>query len=385
MRRIFIGLFASLMLFSCGPDDNITIRGSYPEGAGEYLEFEMLNIAEKQFIDSVKVNKRGDFSFSFDLDHPELILVKNDQEQYINLLAFPGEEIRLTVPQASFRKGYTVDGSEESEKVRTLVLNVEQTKKKLDSILTAINEMDDLESSEAEKLITSYREIFNAQKSDNIRFIVENISSLASVYALYQRVAPDVYIFNDLKDLQYYKIVADSVRVKYPGSTLANSLATDVDQRLAEYNNMMMINELSKDKIKETGLINLEIEDVDGNAHSLRDLEGKVVLLNFWASWNDESRLVGRRLIGPYNTYHDKGFEIYSVALDNDRNTWRRAVDFEAYPWINVSELTYPNSYAAAIYNVQSIPSNYLIDREGNIVAKNINSKVLATWLDNLL
>ena len=385
MRRIFIGLFASVLLVSCGPDDDITIRGSYPAGAGEYLEFEMLNIAEKQFIDSVKVNKRGNFSFSFDLDHPELILVKNNQEQYINLLAFPGEEIRLTVPQASFRKGYTVDGSEESEKVRTLVLKVEQTKIRLDSILTAINEMDDLESREAEKLITSYREIFNAQKSDNIRFIVENISSLASVYALYQRVAPDVYIFNDLKDLQYYKIVADSVRVKYPGSTLANSLANDVDQRLAEYNNMMMINELSKDKIKETGLINLEIEDVDGNTHSLSDLEGKVVLLNFWASWNDESRLAGRRLIGPYKAYHDKGFEVYSVALDNDRNTWRRAVDFEEYPWINVSELTYPNSYAATIYNVQSIPSNFLIDREGNIVAKNINSKVLATWLDNLL
>ena len=385
MRKFFIGMFTSVLVVSCGSDDNITIRGTYPAGTGEYLEFEMLNIAEKQFIDSVKVNKKGDFSFSFDLDHPELILVKNDQEQYINLLAFPGEEIRLAIPQASFKKGYTVDGSEESGKVRTLELNVEQTRKKLDSILTAINELEDIESTEAEKLITSYREIFNAQKSDNIRFIVENISSLASVYALYQRVEPDVYIFNELKDLQYYKIVADSVGVKYPGSTLANSLVNDVEQRLAEYNNMMMINNLSKDKIIETGLINLEIEDVDGNAHSLRDLEGKVVLLNFWASWNDESRLAGRRLIGPYNAYHDKGFEVYSVSLDNDRNTWRNTVYFEEYPWINVSELTYPNSYAAAIYNVQSIPSNYLIDRDANIVAKNVAGKTLATYLDNLL
>src|SRR6056297_4172366 len=105
MRRFFIGVFTGFLLVSCGSDDNVTIRGSYPAGSGEYLQFEMLNIAEKQFIDSVQVNKKGDFSFGFDLDHPELILVKNDLGQYINLLAFPGEEIRLDIPQPSFRKG----------------------------------------------------------------------------------------------------------------------------------------------------------------------------------------------------------------------------------------------------------------------------------------
>lgn len=385
VRRIFTGLIISALLFSCGKDDNITIIGSYPAGAGEYLQFEMLNIAEKQFIDSAKVNKKGDFRFGFNLDYPELILVKNSRDQYINLLAFPGDEIRLNIPQSSFRNGYSVEGSEESGKIRYLVENVEQTRTTLDSILDAINELEDLESPEAERLITSYRETFNDQKRTNIRFIIENINSLSSVYALYQRVAPDVYLFNDLKDLQYYKIVADSVRVKYQGSTLAKSLVNDVEQRLSEYNNMMTINKLSQSNMVETGLIDLVIEDVNGNKQSLRDLDGKVVLLNFWASWNNESRLANRRLISLYKEYHDKGFEIYSVAMDNDRNTWRGAVDFEEFPWINVSELTYPSSYAATVYNVQSIPSNYLIDREGNIVAKNIGSNVLATWLDNLL
>lgn len=385
MRKIIAGLVFSSILLSCGSDNNITIRGSYPAGAGEYLQFEMLNIAEKQFIDSVKLNKRGEFKFSFDLDHPELVLVKNNREQYINLLTFPGDEIRLDIPQSSFREGYTLDGSEESEKIRHLVEDVEQTKTRLDSILGEINELADPESPEADSLIIAYREIFNTQKRSHVRFIIENISSLASVYALYQRVAPDVYLFNDLKDLQYYKIVADSVRVKYPGSTLATSLVTDVEQRLTEYNNMIMINNLTKNSTVETGLINLVMEDVNGNTKSLRDLDGKVILLNFWASWNNESRAENRRLIGLYRDYHEKGFEIYSVALDNDRNTWRGAVDFEEFPWINVSELTYPNSYAATIYNIQSIPANYLIDREGNIVAKNIGSNVLATWLDNLL
>ncbi|MDF1570319.1 MAG: TlpA disulfide reductase family protein [Bacteroidales bacterium] len=385
MRKIYIGLVISSLLFSCGSDDNIIIRGSYPAGAGGYLQFEMLNIAEKQFIDSVKLNKKGDFKFGFNLDHPELILVKNEQDQYINLLAFPGDEIRLDIPQSSFRKGYVVAGSEESVKIRALVQEVEQTKTRLDSILDALNEMENLESPEAETLITTYREIFNDQKRANVRFIIENISSLSSVYALYQRVAPDVYLFNDVKDLQYYKIVSDSVRVKYPGSTLAKSLVNDVEQRITEYNNIITINKLTQNSTVETGLIDLVIEDVNGDPQSLRALDGKVILLNFWASWNNESRTASRRLIGLYNEYHDKGFEIYSVAMENDRNTWRGAVDFEEFPWINVSELSYPNSYAATVYNVQSIPANYLIDREGNIVAKNIESNVLATWLDNLL
>lgn len=385
VRKIFIGLIISALLFSCGKDDNITIRGSYPAGAGEYVQFEMLNIAEAQFIDSVKLNKKGAFKFDFELDHPELILVKNARDQYINLLASPGDEIKVNIPQSSFRKGYTVEGSDPSEKIRYLVENVERTRTRLDSILGTINEMDDIESPEAKKLIEEYREVFNDQKRTNIRFIIENINSLASVYALYQRVAPDVYLFNDLKDLQYYKIVADSVRVKYKGSTLAQSLVNDVEQRLSEYNNMMMINKLTQNNTVESGLVDLVIEDVNGNEQSLRELDGKVILLNFWASWNNESRTANRRLISLYNKYHEKGFEIYSVAMDNDRNTWRGAVDFEEFPWINVSELTYPNSYAATIYNVQSIPANYLIDREGNIVAKNIGSNVLATWLDNLL
>lgn len=385
VRRLLLGLALGTLLFSCGTDDNITISGSYPAGAGEYLQFEMLNISEKQFIDSVQVSKKGDFRFGLNLDYPELILVKNARDQYINLLAFPGDNISLDIPQSSFRKGYAVEGSEESGKIRYLVENVDQTRTRLDSILGAINEMEDLESPEAKALIASYREIFNEQKRTNIRFIIENINSLSSVYALYQRVAPDVYLFNDLKDLQYYKIVADSVRVKYDGSTLARSLVNDVEQRLAEYNNMMMINKLSQNNMVETGLVDLSIEDVDGNKHSLRDLKGKVILLNFWASWNNESRLANRRLISLYKEYHDQGFEIYSVSMDNDRNTWRGAVDFEEFPWINVSELTYPSSYAATVYNVQSLPANYLIDREGNIVAKNIGSNVLATWLDNLL
>ena len=375
----------TLIIYSCSNDENISVRGSYPAASGEYLQVEMLNISETQFIDSVKINKKGVFKFNLELDHPELILVRNTRGQYINLLTFPGDNIRLDIPAESFRAGYEVAGSKESEEIRLLVDRVNRTRLKLDSIINALDKIEDQEGPETEQLISSYQQIFMEQKRDNIRFVVGNLGSLASVYALYQRVADDVYIFNELKDLQYFKIVADSVSVKYPGSSLATSLANDVERRMNEYNNQLALSEISKHSIKEAGMIDLNIEDDMGDEQSLSSLKGKVVLLNFWASWNTESRDVTRALKRIYDQYNSRGFEIYSVALDNDKSQWRNAIYFEEFPWINVCELTYPYSYASTVYNVTSLPTNYLIDREGNIVARNLAGRALSTHLDNLL
>lgn len=370
---------------ACSKNDNVKISGSYPGGAGEYLQLEMLNITATQFIDSARISKKGTFKFTVELDNPELLLVKNNKDQHINVLAFPGDDITLSVNDTTFRSGYDIMGSEESEKIRGLVEKIEKTRMQLDPIVTALDALDDQEGPEADKLIAEYVRIFQEQKKSTIHFIVQNISSLSSVYALYQRISPDVYVLNDLKDLQYFKIVSDSVSVRYPGSTLVMSLMQDVKNRFDEYNTMIALNEISKTNQVETGLIDLMIEDDEGMERSLKALEGKVVLLNFWASWNSDSRDVNRQYMKTWEEYHSRGFEVYSVSLDSDRTRWKSAIYFEQYPWIDVCELTYPYSYAATIYNVTSIPANYLIDREGNVVAKNIPGNRLSTWLDNLL
>lgn len=378
-------LLTALVMTGCKNEDRITVEGIYPDGKGKLLKLEMLNIAEKQFIDSVRVDKKGAFEFKFELAGPELVLLQNGSGEVITLLVYPGDEIKIDIPQEPFHKGYALSGSEESENIRILAEEMEATRFRLDSITEVLSSMGDLESPEADVLISSYEQIFVKQKRKNIRFIVENLNSLSSIYALYQRVSPEVYIMNDLKDLQYFKIVSDSARVRYPESTLVRSLAADVDNRVADYNSRLTLSRLTKDNVTETGLIDLEIENVQGEEISLTSLKGKVVLLNFWGSWNQDSRDATRSLKNVYGQYHNRGFEIYSVALENDRNTWRAVVDFEEYPWINVSELTYPYSYAANVYNVKTIPTNFLIDRDGTIVAKNLSGKVLATWLDNLL
>lgn len=384
--HVLICLALLLLLGSCNSrKGNILISGSYPEGKGDYIQLQKLNVSQAEFIDSVKVKKNGDFRFLLNLDAPEIVFLRNTRGQNINILAFPEDHIQVRIPGSTFTTEYEIKGSPESEKIRILVQNLEETKIKLDSIAGILELEEDLDNPESRVLISSYQQILQNQKRQNIRFVIENLNSLASVYALYQRITPEIYLFNEVRDIQYFKIVADSVSIKYPGSSLSASLVNDVARRINEYNNTVKLNELARLNAIETGLVELSIENSSGSIVSLRSLKGKVVLLNFWASWDRASRDASRTLRPIYEKYNRQGFEIYSVALEKEKDEWINALNFEEYPWINVSELSFPYSYAANVYNVTQLPANYLIDREGNIVAKNLFGSALSTWLDNLL
>ena len=133
------------------------------------------------------------------------------------------------------------------------------------------------------------------------------------------------------------------------------------------------------------GMLDLSIPDREGNAISLSALKGKVILVSFWASGSDASIQAMLQLKSTYKKYHHQGFEIYAISLDNNKINWMNALDFNEFEWINVSELSFPESKASLYYNITSIPSTFLINREGNIVAKNLYGRSLETWLDNLI
>lgn len=381
--RYFVLVLSAIVLISCDNEDEVTIKGFYPDGEGETLTLEMLNVNQLFPLGSVDVKNNGRFKIRIDLDNPELVLVKNEQEQTINLLPFPGDVISLDIPCIDFSNCYTVQGSNESSNIKLLINKVRETKMKLDSISNLLSIKEEVLDSDP--LIAEFSEIFKAQKMYNIKYVVENLSSLSSIYALYQRIGPEDYIFSETRDLQYLKIVADSVKNKYPNSSLVGSLVKDVVMKEREYERFLLLNKANNHEVTVAGHIDLKITDKNGNEKSLNSLKGKVILLNFWASFDQSSRESNILLKSVYNKYNSNGFEVYSVSLDNNKAAWLDAIRFEEYSWIDVCELSYPESYAASSYNIGEIPTSYLIDREGNIVAKNLNGKVLSTWLDNLL
>jgi len=130
----------------------------------------------------------------------------------------------------------------------------------------------------------------------------------------------------------------------------------------------------------------LAFENPEGKIMKLSDLKGKVVLIDFWASWCRPCRLENPNVVAAYNKYHEKGFEIFSVSLDRDKGSWIKAINDDGLIWPNhVSDLGYWNSQGAKIYGVSSIPATFLIGKDGRIVAKNLRGAALENALKELL
>jgi peroxiredoxin len=112
----------------------------------------------------------------------------------------------------------------------------------------------------------------------------------------------------------------------------------------------------------------------DGKVRALSSLKGKVVLLDFWASWCRPCRMANPHVVEVYNKYKDKGFDVFSVSLDRpgQKDAWVAAIEKDGLVWDNhVSDLQFWNSAPAAVYGVRAIPATFLIDRQGNIFAVN--------------
>lgn len=383
MQRIII---LYMLVLSIGCSNNKTeINGLIEQGDGETITLERLDVNRTFVIDSVKTKKDGSFSFKTQLEEPELYILKNEMGELINLLLAPGEKVSISTSSESFGRDYQLTGSEESENLRLLVDHLDRTRSNIDSLLNVADSIESPESPQMDLIRTAYAQIIIKQKRYTIRYLVENMTSLSCVYALYQKYDGETLILGSESDFQYFKTVADSLEMVHPNSSLTKSLRADVENREAQYQQAIKVNTLLSLADEVTGILDLTIPDRDGEELSLSSLKGKVIMLAFWASGNNTSVQTLLQLQPIYNKYHSRGFEVYAISLDNNKISWMNAIDFNEFEWINVSELSYPNSRAELRYNVSVLPTFFLINREGDIVAKNLFGRKLETWLDNLI
>jgi peroxiredoxin len=123
----------------------------------------------------------------------------------------------------------------------------------------------------------------------------------------------------------------------------------------------------------------------DGGMFALSEMRGKVVLIDFWASWCRPCRMENPNIVKAYNKYRGKGFDILGVSLDRDGNAWKNAIQQDGLTWKHVSDLQWWNNAAAQEYGISSIPFSVLVDKEGKVIDKNLRGPALEAKLEEVL
>jgi len=169
--------------------------------------------------------------------------------------------------------------------------------------------------------------------------------------------------------------------------TFIDSIARVIEKEMPDYQiKKEFISEVNNLRKLAIGSIAPEIElpNPQGDIVKLSSLRGAYVLIDFWAAWCGPCRKENPNVVNMYNKYREKGFEIFGVSLDRNREDWIKAIDNDGLIWTHVSDLKYFNSEAARIYNINAIPATYLIDRQGKIIGKNLRGKVLEEKLEEI-
>lgn len=382
-NRTYI-LFVALIVISCNREEKFEVTGTISNAKGEMVFLEEVVLNENEVIDSARLKSSGSFKLIGRTDHAGFYQVRVNKK-IINMVIEPGERVTIESDFNELPLRYEIDGSDGSVLVQKLNMKMHETKTRLDSIELVYKNLaeNNPDSPLLDSLSVIYEQVIDSQKRHNIVFILNFYDNLASLYALYQQLDDQSYLFNKNRDIQYYKILTDSLTKYHPNSPQVRALQNNTKDLLASLNRQRALKLIEgvDPSVPEIALPNTSRDTV-----RLSDLKGKVVLLSFWASWHAESVNENLRLLDIYKKYHDKGFEIYQVSLDKSYENWIQAVRFNEIPWINVSDLSYPDSYTAKIYNVQQLPTDFLLnDKQDNILGRNLTIAELDRKLNVML
>ena len=383
MKNPFISVILFCVLVGCSKEKTVHIRGTLNGSSGESVYLHELGRSEKNAVkDSAKLDSGGNFSFKYKISQPTFYSITINKRG-ISILAKPKEKITISGDARHLPLTYSVEGSEDSKHIRRLSQRLEHTVFVGDSLNKTLQSFIDNRNfvNIQRQLEWNFINEVDSLRAYNIRFINNNPNSLVIIYALYQQLEPNIFLFSREEDIKYFR-TADSLFFKrYPKVPYVNLLHSNVLE-LNEQHRVKQLNRLFS--LMGQNAPEIALQSPEGKTVKLSSYKGQYVLLDFWASWSAPCRAENKNLVQIYNKFRNKGFNIFQVSLDQSKSSWERAIKEDELTWTHGSDLKFWDSEIVKAYGVETIPANFLIDKDGTVIARGLQGEFLDKRLSEI-
>lgn len=363
MRNVLAILVFALAAFSCqSAKDEYSIKGAIAGVDKGKVYLQKIVNGQPKTVDSTDLSG-GKFAFKGKMEMPDIRVLRLNERDYFAQFFLDNASITVEAKQDSLRNT-KITGSPTHDIFKIYIAEMEKLSKevmalqeKYQSAMAAGN------ADAAQKAKIDYQAMIDNNKVYTKNFVKEHSNSVVAAYIALFQLASQV----DGTELE----------------EITGKLAPEISK--SEY--VVKLQELVQEQ-KKTAIGALApdftMNDTEGKPVQLASMKGKVVLVDFWASWCGPCRQENPNVVKLYQQYHGKGFEILGVSLDRSKDDWLKAIKDDNLTWMHVSDLQYWQNAAARLYGVNAIPQSFLLDKDGKIIAKGLRGEDLAKKLTEL-
>ena len=368
LTKIISILSIATLLVACGGNKNEegvkiigTVEQIIPDGR---VRLELISSDGPIPIDTAEIDHDGRYSMVTEVSEASFYRLNFNERQFVTLILTGVEEEVEVNADGNEPNGFSeVSGSYDTQYMRDmddLLRAFQADVQQINQKAMQARNSGDVQAFQAVNF--EYQNIARAHSLQLKELVWESVPSLAAFYGIQRLDSEQYYSFFDSVSTQLNKELPTNLHVITLAKMVGTKRSLAVGSEAPE----------------------ISLQNPDGETISLSSLRGNYVLVDFWAAWCKPCRAENPNIVRAYNKYKGQNFQVLGVSLDRTKEAWLRAIERDGLPWLHISDLKYWNSIVTQSYQINAIPTSYLIDPEGKIIGKNLRGLMLEAKLKEI-